>query len=130
MFDDATWIADGDAVGGNVAGNDRACADGAVIADSNPRKDSNRAAYPAVVANRNRLCPFLAGITLGGVGAMAGSVDRDIRSDKSVIADGNECFIENRKVEVGKEPFTYTDMLAIVAIEWLIDKDILVTTAE
>lgn len=130
LFDDAAGIADGDTIGGNVMGNNRACADSAVIADSNARENGNRASYPTVVSDSNRLRPFLACIALGGIGAMAGSVDRYIRSDESIIADSNECFIENRKMKIGKESLTYTDMFTIVAVKWLIDKDILITTAE
>lgn len=130
LFDDAAGIADGDTVGGYVMGNNRPCADSAVITYGNARENGNRASYPTVVADTDRLCPFLACVPLGRIGTMAGGVDRYIRTYKSIIADSNISTIENRKMEIGKEPLTHTDMFAIVAIEWLIDKDILITTAK
>lgn len=129
-FDDAAGVADSDGVGRDVVRDDRACSDGAVVADSDARKDSHRTAYPAVVADGDRLCPLLTGVALHGVGAVAGGVDRHIGTDESVVADGNGGFVENGAMEIGKETFAHADVLAIVAIERLIDEDLVVTGTE
>ena len=59
---------------------------------------------------------------------MAGSIDTNIGSDKTVIANTDRCFIENGEVEVGKESFAYADLFAIVAAEWLVDEEIIVAS--
>ena len=129
-FDDAAGIADGDGVGRDVVRDHRACSDGAVVADSDARKDSHRTAYPAVVADGDRLCPLLTGVALRGIGAVAGGVDRHIGTDESVVADGYGGFVENGAMEIGKETLAYADVLAVVAIEGLVDEDLIVTGSE
>ena len=37
---------------------------------------------------------------------MAGCVDADVRTDEAIVAYGDAGFVENREVEVGKEPLT------------------------
>lgn len=107
-----------------------ACADCAVVADCHARQDSHRTAYPAVVADGHRLCPLFTRIALHGVGAVAGGVDRHVGSDESVVADGDGGFVENGAMEIGKETLAYANVLAIVAIERLIDEDLVVTGTE
>lgn len=107
-----------------------ACADCAVVADCHARQDSHRTAYPAVVADGHRLCPLFTRIALHGVGAVAGGVDRHVGADESVVADGDRGFVENGAMEIGKETLAYADVLAVVAIEGLIDEDLVVTGTE
>ena len=57
---------------------------------------------------------------------MTGRVDADIRAYKAIIAYGDWGFVEHGKVEVGKEPFAHTDLLAVVAIEGLDDQYLIV----
>ena len=59
---------------------------------------------------------------------MAGCINADIGSDKTVIADGNRCFIKNGEVEIGKEPFAYAALFAIVTAERLIDEEIIIAS--
>lgn len=129
-FDDAAWVADSDRVGGDIAGYNGACSDGAVVADGYSREDSYRAANPAVVADRDGFCPFLTAVALCGVGAVASGIDRHIRSDKSIITNGNIRFVKHRKMEIGKETLSDTDMGAIIAIERLVDKDLVIASTE
>lgn len=129
-FDDAAGIADSDGVGRDVVRDYRACADGTVVTDSDARKDGHRTAYPAVVADGDRLRPLLTGVAFHGVGAVAGGVDRHIGTDESVVADGDRGFVENGAMEIGKETLAYADVLAVVAIEGLVDEDLVVTGSE
>ena len=57
---------------------------------------------------------------------MASRVDTDIRTDKTVIPDGDLCFIEYGEVEVRKEPLAHTYLLAVVAVEGLDDQNLIV----
>ena len=68
----------------------------------------------------------MTGIPFYRVCAVTGRIDADIRSYKTVIADGNMCFIENGEVEVCEESFAYTDLFTIVTAERLIDEEIIV----
>ena len=119
-------VAYGDAVVGDVVHHHRACSDGAVIAYADPREDGYGAAYPAVVAYANRFRPLHARVALGGVSAMAGSINGYIRTYESIIADVDGSLIENGEVKISKETLSYMDMLAVVAVERLVDEDMLV----
>ena len=57
---------------------------------------------------------------------MAGCIYAYIRSDETIISDGDLCLIKHRKVEIGKETFTYADLLSIVTVERLVDYDLII----
>lgn len=124
------WVAYGDAVVGDVVHHDGACSDGAVVANADAREDGYGAAYPAVVAYADGLRPLHAGVALGGVGAVAGGVDGNIRSDEGIIADGYGCFVQYGEVEIGEETLADADVLAVIAVERLVDEDVLIAVAE
>lgn len=107
-----------------------ACADCAVVADCHARQDSHRAPYPAVVADGHRLCPLFARIAFHGIGAVAGGVDRHVGTDEGIIADGHRGFVKDGKMEIGKETLAYANLFAVVAIERLIDEDLVITGTE
>ena len=52
---------------------------------------------------------------------MTSCVKPDIRSDETVVANGNESFVEHCEIKVGKEVFAHGNMTAIVAVKRLID---------
>ena len=122
-------VAYGDAVAGDVVHHHRACSDGAVIAYADPREDGYGAAYPAVVAYANRFRPLHARVALGGVGAMAGSINGYIRTYESIVANGYGGFVQHGEVEISKETLADMDMLAVVAVERLVDEDMLIAGA-
>ena len=68
----------------------------------------------------------MTGIPFYRVCTVTGRIDADIGPDKTIIADGNRCFIKNGEVEVSKEPLAYADLFAIVTAERLIDEEIIV----
>ena len=72
------------------------------------------------MTDRNRFCPFLAGVALHRVCTMTGRIDADIRADKTVIANGDTGFIEDGEVEIRKEPLADTYLFAIVAAKRLV----------
>ena len=51
---------------------------------------------------------------------MAGRADADIRSYEAVVTYGNLCLIEDGQVEIGEETFSHADLFAIVAVERLV----------
>lgn len=109
----------------NAAGTD-----GDVVADGNSWKDGDAAANPAVVTDGDGLCPFLPCVAFHGVGAVAGGVDADVGADEAVVADGDEGLVEDGKAKVGEEAFAHADVLAVVAVEGLVDEGVVVGLAE
>ena len=107
--------------------DDRASPDGDVVANCHARQDGDVAPNPYVVPDGDRPCPFLTGIALYRVSAVTSSIDVDIRADETVVANRHTGFIEDGEVEIGKETFTNTDLLAVVTTERLVDDDVVVT---
>ena len=105
-------------------------ADGDVVADGDPRKDGDATANPTVVADGDGLCPFLPRVAFRRVGAVAGGVDADVGTDEAVVADGDEGLVEDGKAKVGEEAFAHADVLAVVAVEGLVDEGVVVGLAE
>ena len=130
VFDDAARVADRDGVGRDIAGYNGACTYGAVVADSYARQNCNRAAYPAVVADGYRFCPFPSAVALYGVNAMASGIDRHIRTYKSVITDGNIRLVKHCKMEISEKTLANTYLRTIIAIKGLIDKHIVIACAK
>ena len=126
LLDDTAGIAHGDGVAGDVPGDDRAGTDGHVVADGHARQDGHRAPDPHIVADGHRQCPFAARVTLNRVSTVAGRVDAHVRPDKAIVADGHQRLVKHREIEVGEEPFTHADVLAIVAKERLVDQDVVI----
>ena len=56
-------------------------------------------------------------------------INADIRSDEAVVADSDHGLIKHREVEIGKEPLTHMYLLPIVAIERLVDKNLVIGNA-
>ena len=123
-------VAYGDAVVGDVVHHHGTCSDGAVIAYADPREDGYGAAYPAVIAYADGLRPLHARVALGGVSAMAGSINGDIRTYESIIADADRRLIQHGEMKISEESFANADMLAVVAVERLVDEDMLIAVAE
>ena len=76
------------------------------------------------MADSDRLRPFLTGVAFHRVCTMTCRIDADIRADETIITNSNTGFIENREIEVGKEPFADANLLAIVAAERLVDEEL------
>ena len=106
FFDDMARIADCHYVSWDVFGDDRSGTDGNVVSYGDSGKDSDAAADPYVVADGNRFSPLVAGVPFDWVGAMAGCIDADVRSDEAVVTDGNLCLVKNSEVEIGEETLT------------------------
>ena len=130
VFDGPCRISYRYAVRGDVVDHYAAGADGDVVADGDPRKDGDATANPTVVADGDGLCPFLPRVAFRRVGAVTGGVDADVRADEAVIADGDEGLVKDGEAEVGKEAFAHTDVLAVVAVEWLVDEGVFVGLSE
>ena len=120
-------IADRHYVRWDILGYDRPGTDGYVVADGDSRKNSDAAADPYVIADGDRLRPLVAGVPFDWVSAMAGCIDAYVRADEAVISDGDLCLVENSEVEIGKETLAYADLLAVIAIERLIDDDLVIS---
>ena len=70
----------------------------------------------------DRLGPLLAGVALNGVGAVTGRVDAHVGADEAVVANGHEGLVEDGEMEIGKKALAHLDVLAVVAIERLVDE--------
>ena len=98
-----------------------------VVTNCHTRQDGHTATNPYIIANGDWFCPLSTAVALHGVCTMAGRVDAYIRADKTVISNGDTCFVEHGEVEVGKEPLAHTNLLAIVAIEGLVNQNIVIS---
>ena len=61
---------------------------------------------------------------------MASSIDAYVGAKETVVADGDHSFVKDREVEVGKEPLSQADMLAVVAVERLVDESVGICLSE
>ena len=120
-------ITDGDCAGRDVLGDNRAGTDGDIIPDRHSWKDSYAASDPHIIADGHWLRPFLARIALHRVCTMTSCVNADIRAYEAVVTDCDRRFIQNRKMEIGKESFADRDLLAVITVERLIDDDRIIT---
>ena len=105
--------------------HDRTGSDGAVVADGYAGQDGHVAADPHAITDRHRFCPFPARVAFCRARAVTCTIDLHVRSQETVIADG-----QYRQPEVSKEPFSDTDMLSIIAVERLHDKRIFIRLTE
>ena len=78
------------------------------------------------MTNGDRLGPFLTGVALHRVCTVTGRIDADIRTDETVIANGDTGFIEDGEVEISKESPAYAYLLAIVAVKRLVDEKVII----
>ena len=127
FFDDMTWIADRHYVGRDILGHDRSGTDGYIVSDGDSRKDCDAAADPYIVADGNRFSPLVAGVPFDWVSAMACCINAYVRTDEAVISDSDLCLVENREMEVGKEALAHADLLSVVAVERLVDDDLVIS---
>ena len=58
---------------------------------------------------------------------MASRIDAYVRAYKAVITDGYKSLVQYRKIEVSKESLANPDLLTVIAIEWLVNADIIVS---
>ena len=123
-FDYTCRIAGSDGVGRDIAGNDTTGSNRTVVTNRDAGEDSDIAANPDTVAYRDRLSPFAARIALDRIGAMTSRIDADIRATETIVANSDQGFVKDSKMEIGEEPFAKTDMLAVVAVERLVDERI------
>ena len=120
-------IADRNYVRWDILGYDRPGTDGYVVADGDSRKDGDAAADPYIVADGYWFSPFLTSVPLNRVGAVTGGIDADVRTDEAVVTDCHLGLVEHCEMEVREEPLSYGNLLAVVAIEWLVDDDMVIT---
>ena len=126
FLDDATRVARSDDVGGDVVGHDRAGAYGHVVANGHAGQDGHVAPNPHIVADGDGLAPLAARVALHRVSAVARRVDAHIGTHKAIVADGHPGLVEHREVEVGKEALAHADVAAVIAVERLVDQDVVI----
>ena len=127
LFNYLARIADRHYVRWDILGYDGSGTDGYVITDGDSRKNSDAAADPYVIADGDRLRPLVAGVPFDWVSAMAGCINAYVRTDEAVVTDGDLCLVKNSEVEVGKETLADADLLAVIAVERLIDDDLVIS---
>ena len=125
-FDDTAGVPHSDGIARDVTRHHRACTDGHIVADGHASQDGYRAPDPHVITNRHWQRPLAPRIALQRVSAVAGRIDAHIGTDKAIIADGHQRLVQYCEVEVGEEPLANADVLAIVAVERLVNQDLVV----
>ena len=125
-FNDFRGITDSDAVSWDVVRDDGTGSYGTIIADGDTGQDGHVAADPDIITDTYGFSPFLTRLAFTRVCTMTRTVDMHARSYETIVADGHIGFVQDSKAEVRKEPFTDADMLAVVAIERLVDERVFI----
>lgn len=129
-FDYTGGIAYRNGIGRYIMSDHTAGTNGTIVANGDTGKDSDGASDPDITADGDRLSPLHASVALNGVGAVTSSENTDIRTNETIVTNGNESLIEDSKTEIGEEAFADANMPAIVAVERLIDKSISIGSTE
>ena len=69
---------------------DGTCADSTIVADGDTGKYSHTTPYPYIIADGNGARPLIASIAFHWIGGVTGSIKTYIRSNKHVIAYGDD----------------------------------------
>jgi hypothetical protein len=96
--EDAPGVSDSDDVGWDVAGNDRAGADDAVVADSDAGADDYTPAEPHVVADGDRFGRLQLVASRRRFDLVGWGQQLDVRSELAVGADGDGGDVESGEV--------------------------------
>ena len=126
MLDHSTRISDRDHIRRDVLGNHRPGTDSNVIPYRDPRKNGHASSDPDIVTDSHRLRPLPARVSFDRISAMAGRIYADIGTNKTIITDCHPGLIKNRKMEIGKETLSNTNLLAIVTVKRLIYDNIII----
>lgn len=81
---------------------------------------------PYIIADTYRFCPFSPAVPFFRIRTVAGGVDADIRTNKTIIPNSYLSLVQYREIEIGEEPFPYAYLLTIVAVEGLVDNNVVV----
>ena len=121
-----TWITDGNGIRGDVFHHDGTGSNRHIVTNPHARQDGHAATYPHIVANGNGPCSFPATVSLNRIDVVTCRIDTDVRTDEAVVADSYGCFIQYGEVEIGNELLAYTNLLAEVATEGLVDNNVVI----
>lgn len=127
LSDNLARVTDCNNVCRDILGYDGTGSDCGIISDGHSRKDGHAAANPYIVTDGHGLGPFPTTVTFNRIRAVASRVNADIGADKAVVPDGHRSLVQHREIEIGEETLADTDLFAIIAVERLIDTDMIVS---
>ena len=127
LSDNLARVADCNNVCRDILGYDGTGSDCGIISDGHSRKDGHAAANPYIVTDGHGLGPFPTTVTFNRIRAVASRVNAHIGADKAVVPDGHRSLVQHREIEIGEETLADTDLFAIIAVERLIDTDMIVS---
>lgn len=81
----------------DILGNNAACADNDIAADSNAGHNANVAAYPHIAADLYRLCVFKTAVACFCVKGMTCRVETAVRPDENVVAEDHLSAVEYKR---------------------------------
>lgn len=87
-------------------------------------------AEPDIVADGNRFSVDIISGPLPGIHGMNCCVKAGLRTDKTVVANGNFCGIKDYHVKIGEKAFAYMDVIAVVTVEGGLDENIIVAASK
>ena len=121
------WIACGDNVGRYILRHHGAGPYGHIVAYGDAREDYRASFDPDIVPDGHRFRPFLAAAPLDGVGAVACRIYAHIGVDETVVANGHLGLVQDGEAEIGEEMPSHAYLLPIVAVERLVDDDLVIS---
>lgn len=123
--DDSARVANGQGVDWNVLGYYTSGTDDTVVSDGDTGQYADKGTYPYIVAYMNGLGIFQSLIPLLHIQGMACCIESAVGSNKHVVAKGDGRSVQDDAVHIAIEVFTHADIIAIVAIEGLLDEEVL-----
>lgn len=121
---DVAGIADGDDIVGKILCHNASGADYYVIADFDTGHDYGVSANPHIVPYGDGDAVLIAGISGFRMERVSGGVDGHIRRNLGIFPNNDFAYIQDGKVVIGKEIFTYFDVASVVTMKRSIDKNI------
>lgn len=122
--DGSAGVAYGYRARGDVGCDDASGSYDAVVADGHAWQDAYLGTYPYVVADGDGACVFQPFVPVNGVDGVPGCVKSAVGGYEHVVAECDFRFVEYDEVEVGVEVLADSDVVAVVAMEWLLYEDV------
>ena len=122
-----TRISDGDNIVGDIPCYNRSGTDCDIVANIYSGKNGHAPANPDIVTDGDWLSPLSPTVSLDRIGTMTSRIYADVRADEAIIPDGDRCFIQYGEIEVGEEAPAHVNLLSVIAVEWLVDNDLVIS---
>ena len=121
MADDSTRIPGCHDVCGNIFDHNAACADRAIVANTDARTNNTAAANPHIIPNINFSSKVAARKSDFGIGGMKSSVNLHVGAAQQIFANVNSIAVENHAAKIHVQSVSRINIAAVVAVKRRLD---------